>query len=39
MLKECHFSMEGTYTSEVLFLSKIVYKRVWSWTSVRKLPV
>ena len=26
MLKECHFSMEGTYTSEGPFLSKMVYK-------------
>ena len=25
MLKECHFSMEGTYTSEGPFLSKMVY--------------
>ena len=31
--------MEGTYTSEILFLSKMVYKRVWAWTSGRKLPV
>ena len=26
MLKECHFSMEGTYTSKGPFLSKMVYK-------------
>ena len=26
MLKECHFSMEGTYTNEGPFLSKMVSK-------------
>ena len=39
MLMEYHFSMEGTYTSEGPFLSKMVYKRVWGWTSGLKLPV
>ena len=41
MFKRYHFSMEGTYTKEVPFLSKMghVYKRVSGWTSGQSLPV